>query len=266
MLGVVIGVATVMTMAHDREGDPRPDRARRSRSPARRRSTSMKVVRRRRSIPTSCRRDVRIRPDLDERRRSASRSCRRSSTPAIWSQISARSSTAARARSRWSSYGADDGYTRDAGRRAGRTGRWFTQGRARTRRAGRRDARRDAGRVCSAASSRSANRCASAGVRVTVIGLYQDAGQHLRAAGPGDRRDRAVPVRAARVPHRQDERAVHRVKPRAGVTVADAEDAVTVALREMRQLRPGEPNNFDLLTQDQILRRLQRPSAASSSS
>lgn len=43
------------------------------------------------------------------------------------------------------------------------------------------------------------------------------------------------------------------VKPRAGVTVAEAQDAVTVALRRHRGLRPGEPNTFDLITQDQIL-------------
>ncbi len=43
------------------------------------------------------------------------------------------------------------------------------------------------------------------------------------------------------------------VKPRDGVTVTDAQDAVTVALRRARGLRPGEPNTFDLITQDQIL-------------
>jgi putative ABC transport system permease protein len=43
------------------------------------------------------------------------------------------------------------------------------------------------------------------------------------------------------------------VKPRAGVTVADAEEAVTIALREQRRLHPGDRNNFDLITQDQIL-------------
>ncbi len=43
------------------------------------------------------------------------------------------------------------------------------------------------------------------------------------------------------------------VKPRPGVTVAEAQDAVTVALRNMRKLRPGDPNTFDLITQDQIL-------------
>src|SRR6185437_1851332 len=43
------------------------------------------------------------------------------------------------------------------------------------------------------------------------------------------------------------------VKPQPNVTVADAEEAVMVALRRMRHLRPAEPNSFDLLTQDQIL-------------
>jgi putative ABC transport system permease protein len=43
------------------------------------------------------------------------------------------------------------------------------------------------------------------------------------------------------------------VKPRAGVTAAAAQEAVTVALREMRGLRPAQQNSFDLITQDQIL-------------
>ena len=43
------------------------------------------------------------------------------------------------------------------------------------------------------------------------------------------------------------------VKPRPGVSVADAEAAVTIALREMRRLHPGDHDTFDLITQDQIL-------------
>jgi putative ABC transport system permease protein len=37
------------------------------------------------------------------------------------------------------------------------------------------------------------------------------------------------------------------------VSVAKAQDLVTVALRRERKLRPGVPNTFDLITQDQIL-------------
>src|SRR5205085_278681 len=43
------------------------------------------------------------------------------------------------------------------------------------------------------------------------------------------------------------------VKPKKGVTTAQAQEAVTIALREMRRLRPADKNNFDLITQDQIL-------------
>ncbi|HEV2181183.1 MAG TPA: ABC transporter permease [Gemmatimonadaceae bacterium] len=43
------------------------------------------------------------------------------------------------------------------------------------------------------------------------------------------------------------------VKPRPNVTVAEAEEAVMVTLRRMRHLRPSHANSFDLLTQDQIL-------------
>jgi len=43
------------------------------------------------------------------------------------------------------------------------------------------------------------------------------------------------------------------VKPQPGVTVEDAQGAVTVAMRELRHLRPADQNTFDMITQDQIL-------------
>jgi len=43
------------------------------------------------------------------------------------------------------------------------------------------------------------------------------------------------------------------VKPRPEVSVARAMDAATLQLRRMRGLAVGEPNNFDLLTSDQVL-------------
>ena len=43
------------------------------------------------------------------------------------------------------------------------------------------------------------------------------------------------------------------MKPRDGVSVTQAMDAVTVQLRRMRGLRPADKNTFDLITQDQIL-------------
>ncbi len=43
------------------------------------------------------------------------------------------------------------------------------------------------------------------------------------------------------------------VKPKKGVTVDDGQEAVTIALRELRGLRPADRNNFDLITNDKIL-------------
>jgi len=43
------------------------------------------------------------------------------------------------------------------------------------------------------------------------------------------------------------------VKPRPEVSVARAMDAVTLQLRRMRGLKAGEPNSFDMLTSDQVL-------------
>ena len=43
------------------------------------------------------------------------------------------------------------------------------------------------------------------------------------------------------------------VKPKQEVTVARAMDAATLTLRRMRGIRAGEPNTFDLLTSDQVL-------------
>jgi len=40
---------------------------------------------------------------------------------------------------------------------------------------------------------------------------------------------------------------------RSGIAVSDAKDQATVALRRKRSLRPGMPNTFDFITQDQIL-------------
>jgi len=43
------------------------------------------------------------------------------------------------------------------------------------------------------------------------------------------------------------------MKPIASVSVERAQDLATVALRKVRKLRPGMPNTFDFITQDQLL-------------
>jgi putative ABC transport system permease protein len=86
-----------------------------------------------------------------------------------------------------------------------------------------------------------------------VIGIYlkpgnifEPPGQAIGAIVPFkmlDHQFRIVKTNALFIP----------VKPKKGVTTAEAQEAVTIAMREMRQLRPAEKNNFDMITQDQIL-------------
>ena len=86
-----------------------------------------------------------------------------------------------------------------------------------------------------------------------VIGIYQRPANIFEP--PGQETGGIVPFAAAKQRFQYDETNALfiAVKPRVGVPVAEAMDAVTVALRRTRNLRPGMPNTFDLITQDQIL-------------
>ncbi len=88
---------------------------------------------------------------------------------------------------------------------------------------------------------------------VRVIGIYQKPGNIFEP--PGQEIGGVIPFEAARQNFRYDETnsLFIAVKPRSGVAVAEAQDLVTVALRRVRNLRPGTPNTFDMITQDQIL-------------
>ena len=92
-----------------------------------------------------------------------------------------------------------------------------------------------------------------AGRPARVIGLYTPPENIF--APPGQEIGAIIPFRMADQQYTIDKTNALWivVKPRPGVTVAEAQDAVTVALRNLRKLRPGEPNTFDLITQDQIL-------------
>jgi len=88
---------------------------------------------------------------------------------------------------------------------------------------------------------------------MTVIGLYQKAANIFEP--PGQAIGAAMPY--ATLDHQfflDKTNAVYiPVKPKKGVTAEQAQEAVTIALREDRHLRPAEKNNFDMITQDQIL-------------
>ncbi|MGH7535709.1 MAG: ABC transporter permease, partial [Gemmatimonadales bacterium] len=92
-----------------------------------------------------------------------------------------------------------------------------------------------------------------AGASFRVIGIYEKPSNIFEP--PGQEAGGIVPFEAARESFHYDETNALfvSVKPRAGVPVGEAMDAVAVALRQARNLRPGMPNTFDFITQDQIL-------------
>ncbi len=91
------------------------------------------------------------------------------------------------------------------------------------------------------------------GKSLRVIGIYQKPENIFEP--PGQEIGGIIPFETARQNFRYDETnsLIIAVKPRTGVSVAEAQDLVTVALRRARNLRPGMPNTFDMITQDQIL-------------
>ncbi len=90
-------------------------------------------------------------------------------------------------------------------------------------------------------------------VSFRVIGIYQRP-QNLFEP-PGQQIGAVIPFETARRNYRYDEtnNLFIAAKPMDGVSVLDAQDVTTAALRQERRLRPGMPNTFDLVTQDQIL-------------
>lgn len=86
-----------------------------------------------------------------------------------------------------------------------------------------------------------------------VIGLYQPAANIFNP--PGQQVVAIVPYRMLDHQFTLDKTNMVfiPVKPRASVSLDDAQSAVIVALRESRRLHPADHNTFDLLTQDQIL-------------
>jgi putative ABC transport system permease protein len=91
------------------------------------------------------------------------------------------------------------------------------------------------------------------GVSFRVIGIYERPANIFEP--PGQETGGIVPFAAARQRFEVDETNMLfiAVKPWSGVPVERAMDAVTMALRRARGLRPGMPNTFDIITQDQIL-------------
>ncbi|MDQ2668546.1 MAG: ABC transporter permease [Gemmatimonadota bacterium] len=94
------------------------------------------------------------------------------------------------------------------------------------------------------------------GVQFKVIGFYHYTASPMgtpTSAGGGDSPKAIVPFETARRHLNLWMRGNNLiVKPLSGVAVEDAVDDVTAALRGRRGLRPSQPNNFDIVTQDRL--------------
>jgi putative ABC transport system permease protein len=91
------------------------------------------------------------------------------------------------------------------------------------------------------------------GKPLRVIGVYSPPGNIF--SPPGQSIGAIVPYRTLDRNYFIDKTNAQyiAVKPKHGVTVDDGQEAVTIALRELRGLRPADKNNFDLITNDKIL-------------
>ena len=251
ILGVVIGVATVMTMATIVKGIR--DQILTTISLAG--PTTFYVMKVLSTTPVDPDRlpaYIRIRPDLRAEEAQRIAQLPQIAYAGIWSQIQARVNYGNSRTRAVVIYGADDRYQEIIGGEL-LEGRWFTKNELKS------------GAPVAVLQERHARQIFGrefplekmvqiGGRPVQVIGLYQDPANIF--SPPGQEIGAILPFeftwRAYKIDKTNGLFIV--VKPRPGITVADAEDAAIIALREMRRLRPGDKNTFDLLSQDQILK------------
>jgi putative ABC transport system permease protein len=250
ILGVVIGVSTVMTMAAIVQGiQEQIVRTIEIAGP-----TTFYVVKVFSQTPINPDRLpkwIRVRPDLVEEEAERLRQLPEIAYAAIWAQNNGRLSYGAQRTQNILVMGADDRYQEIQGGEL-LDGRWFTS------------SEMSAGSSVAVIDENAAHKLFGresvldkeiriSGRPARVIGLYAQPGNIFSPPG----QDIGVIVPYAMLDHQftiDKTNALYLpVKPRKGVTTAQAQEAVTIALREMRRLRPADKNNFDLITQDQIL-------------
>ena len=250
ILGVVIGVATVMTMAAIVQGiQEQIVRTIEIAGP----STFyvVKVFSQTPVNPDQLPKWIRVRPDLVEAEAERIRQLPEISYAAIWAQTNARLSYGTERTQFTLVMGADDRYQEIQGGEL-LDGRWFTQAEM-TSGASVAVIDENVARKLFGRASVLDKEIRIGGRPARVVGLYAQPGnifsppgQEIGAIVPYNMLDHQFTIdktNALYIP----------VKPKKTVATADAQEAVTVALREMRGLRPADKNNFDMITQDQIL-------------
>ena len=251
ILGVVIGIATVMAMASIVSGfreqivntlevvGP----------------TTFRVLRFFSSTPVNpdaLPREVRIRPKLVPEEAEAIARLPEIHYSAIWTQLFQRFEIGGLRTQYLSIFGADDRFMEILGGELVR-GRTFTTSELRS------------GAAVVVLEQRTVDRLfGSLSPLGRIVGIgghpFRVIGQWQRPTNifevPGTPQIAAVsPFEAARRNFQIDEvnSLIILVKPKPGVPVSRAMDVATLQLRRMRGVRAGEPNSFDLLTSDQVL-------------
>jgi putative ABC transport system permease protein len=250
ILGVVIGVSTVMMMAAIVQGiKEQIVRTIEIAGP-----TTFYVVRVWSQTPVNpdrLPRYIRIRPDLADAEARRIASLPEISYAAIWGQSQARLEHAGLRTQRLALVGADDRFTEIQGGELGE-GRWFTKAELASG-SNVIVLEESAARKIFGRENPIGKQVHVGGRPAQVIGIYVKAGNIFEP--PGQSIGAIIPykmldhqfyidkINALWIP----------VKPKMGVNIHAAQEAVTIALREMRGLRPADANTFDLITNDQIL-------------
>lgn len=250
ILGVVIGVSTVMTMASIVQGiQGQIVRTIEIAGP-----TTFYVVKVFSNTPVNPDRPpkwIRVRPNLKEEEAQRIAQLPEISYAAIWGQAVGRLEYNGIRTGNLAIVGADDRYMDIQGGEL-EQGRWFTQSELSSG-ADVVVLQEDAAKRVFSAESPLDKTVRFGGRPMRVIGLYSPPGNIFSPPGQDigaivaykflDHAFYVDPINALYIP----------VKPKKAVSIQDAKDAVTIAIREMRRLRPADKNTFDLITNDQIL-------------
>jgi putative ABC transport system permease protein len=250
ILGVVIGVSTVMSMAAIVRGIQRQIvRTIEIAGPTT--FYVVKVYSQTPLNPDALPKWVRVRPNLTKHEADRIAALPEISYATIWAQIVGRLEYQGQRSQPTQIFGADDRYTEIQGGDLV-AGRWFTRAEL-TSGAPVAVVQENAARRLFGRASPIGKTIRVGGRPVEVIGLYVPPENIF--APPGAETGAIVPYLLVEhqftIDHTNGQYIA--IKPRPNVTVEQAQEAVTVLLRELRHLRPADKNSFDLMTQDQIL-------------
>lgn len=250
ILGVVIGVATVMTMASIVQGI-RDQIVNTIEVAGPSTFYVLKIFSQTPINPDNPPEYVRVRPDLTEADAERIRRLPEIAYASLWGQTFARVEFEGTRTQGVAVFGADEGFAIVQGGELVQ-GRWFLRNEI------------TSGAPVVVLQEKVANRTFGevsplgrwirlGGRPVEVIGVWQEPGNIF--APPGQETGAIVPFRFLERSFRIDKTSALwiPVKPREAVSVASAQEAVTIELRASRGLRPANLNTFDLITQDQIL-------------